>query len=161
MVGEYSDNKRRNATNICDITISYEIINDDKSKEFNYPINIEEAAAAAYFSQTLFEDYEEIYSNKNISFEFSIESDTIWNLAVNLQSDKCIASQTYIVWLEPTGPLITDPIKKKHMIRWWSWNMEKFKDLANTALRLLSIPTNEACAERMLWKQNNYKPKIK
>ena len=96
MVGEYNDNKRRNVTNNGNhITISYETINDeDKSEESDYPIDIEEEAAA-YFSQTLFEDYEEIYSNKNISFDFSIESDIIYNLAANLQLDKCNASQAY------------------------------------------------------------------
>ena len=63
-----SDNIRRFLTeNDNHLTLSYQFDEDDPSDESDYPIDIDEEVRN-YFSQTLFDDYEEIYNYLFISY---------------------------------------------------------------------------------------------
>ena len=75
-----NDNIRRIFTrNGNEVTMGYQLVEEDPSDESDYPIDIDEEVGN-YFSQTLFDDHEEINTNKDISLDFCLESDIIYNL---------------------------------------------------------------------------------
>ena len=59
--------------------MGYQLVEEDPSDVSDYPIDIDEEVGN-YFSQTLFDDHEEINTNKDISLDFCLESDIIYNL---------------------------------------------------------------------------------
>lgn len=152
---EEEEDQETNETRVVVDGNTHQIESDDE--EDSYDEETDEYLSYAYFYE-----YESIFeaeteSEKQINFD--LEGQIILDYAFALKLNGDLATQAYSAWLEPTDSLITSNmqtnIRLEDINGTWRF-FEKcplFYDLSQIALRFLSVPSSEASAERILYKQ--------
>ena len=110
----------------------------------------------------IFFEYDSIFESgddEERKINFDLEGQIILAYAFNLGLNQTLATQAYSAWLEPPNVIFTENMKYNIRIEdingTWSFleKIPSFSDFAQITLRFLSVPSSEASAERMLYKQ--------